>query len=58
MTDNLRIHIIPVGYDTTRATEKPLLSKKADRVYFIRHKEDKESVYYNFITSKDQRQWN
>ena len=51
MTDNLRIHIIPVGYDTTRATE-PLLSKKADRVYFIRHKEDKESVYYNFITSK------
>ena len=21
MTDNLRIHIIPVGYDTTRATE-------------------------------------
>ena len=53
MTDNLRIHIIPVGYDTTRATE-PLLSKKADKVYFIRHKEDEESTYYNFIISKIQ----
>ena len=51
MTDNLRIHIVPVGYDTTRATE-PLLSKKADKVYFIRHREDKESDYYDFIISK------
>ena len=31
-----------------------MLSKKADKVYFIRHKEDEESTYYNFIISKIQ----
>ena len=49
---NLRIHIVPVGYDSTRVTE-PLLSKKADKVYFIRHVGDKGySRYYDFITSE------
>lgn len=48
MTDNLRIHIVPIGYDTTRVTE-PLISKKADRAYFIRHRGDEESSYYDYI---------
>ncbi len=48
MTDNLRIHIVPIGYDTTRVTE-PLISKKADRAYFIRHSGDEESSYYDYI---------
>ena len=52
MADHLRVHIVPVGYDSTRITE-PLLNKKADKVYFIRHVEDKGySRYYNFITTK------
>ena len=48
MTDNLRIHIVPIGYDTTRVTE-PLVSKKADRAYFIRNRGDAESSYYEYI---------
>lgn len=51
MTDYLRVHIVPVGYDSTRITV-PLLSKKADKVYFIRHVKDKKSRYYDFITGK------
>ena len=51
MTKNLRIHIVPVGYDTTRITE-PLLSKKADKVYFLRHENDTKSSYFDFISSK------
>ncbi len=40
---------MPVGYDTTRVTE-PLISRKADRVYFIRHEGDKGySRYFEFI---------
>lgn len=51
MADHLRVHIVPVGHDSTRITE-PLLSKKADRVYFIRHVKDKRSRYYDFITKE------
>lgn len=51
MTENLRIHIVPVGYDTTRIT-KPLLDKRADKVYFIRHIGDKKSSYFDFIKTK------
>ena len=49
MTEHLRIHIVPVGYDSTRITE-PIISQKADRVYFVRHEGDKEhSQYFQFI---------
>lgn len=40
MPQNLRIHIVPLGYDFTRATE-PLIKMKADKVYFIKHVIDK-----------------
>lgn len=49
MTEHLRVHIIPVGYDSTRITE-PLIERKADKVYFIRHKSDKGySKYFDFV---------
>lgn len=51
MTKNLRVHIVPVGYDTTRITN-PLLEKRADKVYFIRHTEDTKSSYFDFITKE------
>lgn len=40
MKEELRVHIVPIGYDSyTRVTE-PLIKKNAEKVYFIRHKED------------------
>lgn len=52
MIDYLRVHIIPIGYDSTRVT-KPLVEKKADKVYFIRHRGDKkDSAYFKFISEE------
>jgi len=49
MAEHLRVHIIPVGYDSTRITE-PLIERKADKVYFIRHESDKGySKYFEFV---------
>lgn len=49
MSRYLRVHIIPVGYDSTRITE-PLMEKRADKVYFMRNKGDKGySKYFDFI---------
>lgn len=49
MKENLRTHIVAVGYDSTRVTE-PLIQRKADKVYFLRYKEDGEkSPYYDYI---------
>ncbi len=40
MKEELRVHIVPVGYDSyTRVTDS-LIKKNAERVYFIRHKEN------------------
>lgn len=36
MSQHLRVHIVPLGYDFTRATE-PLIKMKADRVHVIKH---------------------
>lgn len=52
MVDYLRVHIIPIGFDSTRVT-KPLVEKKADKVYFIRHRGDTEdSVYFKFVSNE------
>lgn len=51
MANHLRVHIVPVGHESTRITE-PLLSRKADKVYFIRHIKDEKSKYYDFITKE------
>ena len=51
MVDYLRVHIVPVGHDSTRITE-PLVRRKADKVYFIRHVDDEKSSYYDFITEE------
>jgi len=51
MAEHLRIHIVPVGYDSTRITEH-LIRKKADRVYFVRHAKDKKSPYFDFIKNE------
>ena len=40
MQKDLRVHIAPVGYDFNRVTD-PLISGKADRVYFILHETDR-----------------
>ena len=50
MSTDLRIHIVPVGYDSSRVSI-PLIDKKADKVFFIRHTSDKknESVYFEKI---------
>lgn len=40
MTENLRIHISPIGYDFVRVTD-PLIKSKADKVYFILHESDR-----------------
>lgn len=39
MSLNLRIHIVPVGYEFRRVTE-PLIDMQADKVYLITHAED------------------
>jgi len=40
MKEDLRVHIVPIGYDSyTRVTDS-LIKKNAEKVYFIRHKEN------------------
>ena len=54
MNANLRVHIIPVGFDSVRVTD-PLIKGKADRVYLIRHNTDKRrghKIYYDWIIDK------
>lgn len=51
MTEDLRVHIIPLGYDDMRVIW-PLIEKKVDRVYVIRHitdNKEKLDKYYNWI---------
>lgn len=36
MTGDLRVHIVPVGYDSNRVFES-LIQMKADKIYFIKH---------------------
>jgi len=50
MSTNLRIHIVPVGYDSSRVSI-PLINGKADKVFFIRHTSDKknESAFFEKI---------
>lgn len=49
MIDHLRVHIIPIGFDSTRVTEA-LIQRKADKVHFIRYTKDKEhSAHFGFI---------
>ena len=49
MGEDLRVHIVPVGYDYSRVTE-PLINSKADKVYFILHETDRgQSKFLNKI---------
>ncbi len=40
MKEELRVHIVPIGYDSYTRVTDPLIKKNAEKVYFIRHKED------------------
>ena len=54
MNTDFRVHIVPVGFDDTRVSES-LIKGKADRVYFIRFKDDKEGKhkkYFEFIKNE------
>lgn len=49
MEKDLRIHIVPVGYDFSRVTD-PLIKAKADKVYFILHETDRgQSKFLDYI---------
>ena len=49
MGEDLRIHIVPVGYDFSRVID-PLIKAKADKVYFILHETDRgQSKFLNKI---------
>lgn len=48
MTANLRVHIVPLGFDFRRATE-PLIHMRADKVYFFRY--DQNDVDKEFFSS-------
>ena len=39
MSSNLRVHIVPVGFESLRVTE-PLIHMHADKVYLVRYKQD------------------
>lgn len=57
MTACLRVHIVPIGFDSTRVTES-LIQKKADKVYFLRFTGDgDESPYYDFIKTELQEKY-
>lgn len=49
MDENLRIHIVAVGYDFVRVVD-PLIKSKADKAYFILHEFDRgQSKFLNHI---------
>ena len=57
MSACLRVHIVPIGFDSTRVVES-LIQKKADKVYFLRFTGDEnESPYYDFIMKELQQKF-
>lgn len=46
MSTNLRVHIVPVGFEFRRVTE-PLIHMHADRVYLIRYTEDDSAAEFS-----------
>lgn len=54
MDENMRIHIIPLGFDDIRVTW-PLIKKKVDKVHFINHITDRKvghTKYYKWIEKR------
>jgi len=45
MSSNLRIHIVPVGFEFRRVTE-PLIRMQADKVYLISYRKDDDATKY------------
>ena len=49
MPANLRIHIVPIGFEYRRVTQ-PLINMQADRVYLIKYKKnDNAAKFYNLV---------
>ena len=46
MSTNLRVHIVPVGFEFRRVTE-PLIHMHADKVYLIRRTEDDDATKFS-----------
>lgn len=52
MATNLRVHIVPIGFDFRRATD-PLIRMRADRVYFLRYDQnDADKEFFASITKE------
>src|SRR5579864_6987817 len=45
MSGNLRIHIVPVGFEFLRVTE-PLIRMQADKVYLVTYQEDDNATKF------------
>ena len=57
LANNLRVHIVPVGFEHKRVTE-PLIKKQADKVYFVtREVEDDASDYLKEIKKELQKNY-
>lgn len=52
MSFDLRIHIVPIGFDFPSRITQPLIEFKADRVYFVTHNDDDRTAITNLAKAK------
>ena len=45
MSANLRVHVVPVGFEVLRVTE-PLIRMRADKAYFVRYRADDPAMRF------------